>query len=208
MLKMGGGNRRGRKRSSWLPYEVSRRTQRDTVIGLGMVLASALGLLVSGSATHEFSVKFVDGLPQMSDGSPCQLLQVFPYDNPTAPTRAMVDCGDHSGLGFPGVVQYLFIAVLAVGVLLLMSAIFTLLLASRMPRETLAVPVTVVTVVLGLVAIRWGLTGDSPALVFQGFRPGSITGYLRSGGAMTVREGAVSFGLSLSAASMVRLTRR
>ena len=207
MLKM-GGRRRGRKRNSWLPYEVSRRLQRDAVVGLGMVLVSALGLLVSGAANDEFSVKFVDGLPQMSDGAPCQLLQVFPYDNPTAPTRAMVDCGDQSGDGLVGVVQYLFIAFLAVGVLLLMSAAFTLLLASRMPPETLAVPVSIVAIIVGLFVAHWGLAGDYPALVFQGFRPGSIAGYLRPGGAITTREGAVSFGLSLSAASLVRLTRR
>ncbi|GDX26452.1 hypothetical protein LBMAG12_08260 [Actinomycetes bacterium] len=207
MLKM-GGRRRGHKRNSWLPYEVSRRLQRDAVVGLGMVLVSALGLLVSGAANDEFSVKFVDGLPQMSDGAPCQLLQVFPYDNPTAPTRAMVDCGDQSGGGLVVVVQYLFIAVLAVGVLLLMSAALTLLLASRFTPETLAVPVSIVAIILGLLAAYWGLAGDSPALVFQGFRPGSIAGYLRPGGTITTREGAVSFGLSLSAASLVRLTRR
>ena len=207
MLKM-GGRRRGHKRNSWLPYEVSRRLQRDAVVGLGMVLVSALGLLVSGAANDEFSVKFVDGLPQMSDGAPCQLLQVFPYDNPTAPTRAMVDCGDQSGCGLVVVVQYLFIAVLAVGVLLLMSAALTLLLASRFTPETLAVPVSIVAIILGLLAAYWGLAGDSPALVFQGFRPGSIAGYLRPGGTITTREGAVSFGLSLSAASLVRLTRR
>lgn len=188
MLKM-GGRRRGHKRNSWLPYEVSRRLQRDAVVGLGMVLVSALGLLVSGAANDEFSVKFVDGLPQMSDGAPCQLLQVFPYDNPTAPTRAMVDCGDQSGGGLVVVVQYLFIAVLAVGVLLLMSAALTLLLASRFTPETLAVPVSIVAIILGLLAAYWGLAGDSPALVFQGFRPGSIAGYLRPGGTITTRRG-------------------
>jgi hypothetical protein len=187
MLK-NGGHRRGHKRNSWLPYEVSRRLQRDAVVGLGMVLVSALGLLASGAANDEFSVKFVDGLPQMSDGT--------------------VDCGDQSGDGLVGVVQYLFLAFLAVGVLLLMSAVFTLLLASRMPPETLAVPVSIVAIILGLLAAHWGLAGESPALVFQGFRPGSIAGYLRPGGAITTREGAVSFGLSLSAASLVRLTRR
>lgn len=206
MLKM-GGRRRGHKRSSWLPYEVSRRLQRDAVIGLGMVLVSALGLLVSGTVNDEFSVKFVDGLPQMSDGAPCQLLQVFPYDNPTAPTRAMVDCGDQSGGGFVIVLQHLFLAFLAVGILFLTSAVFILLLASRLSPETLAVPVSIVVIAMGLFAAHWGLAGESPALVFQGFRPGSIAGYLRPGGAITTREGAVSFGLSLSAASLVRLTR-
>jgi hypothetical protein len=207
MLK-NGGHRRGHKRNSWLPYELSRRLQRDAVVGLGMVLVSALGLLASGAANDEFSVKFVDGLPQMSDGAPCQLLQVFPYDNPTAPTRAMVYCGDQSGGGLVGVVQYLFLAFLAVGVLLLMSAVFTLLLASRMPPETLAVPISIAAIILGLLAAHWGLSGESPALVFQGFRPEFVAGYLRPGGDITTREGAVSFGLSLSAAALVRLTRR
>ncbi len=207
MLKM-GGRRRGHKRNGWLPYEVSRRLQRDAVVGLGMVLVSALGLLVSGSANAEFSVKFVDGLPQMSDGAPCQLLQVFPYDNPTAPTRAMVDCGDQSGGGLVIVMQHLFLAFFAVGVFLLMSAAFSLLLSSRMPLENVAVSVSIVAIILGFFATRWGFSEDSPALVFQGFRPGSIAGYLRPGGSITNREGAVSFGLSLSAASLVRLTRR
>ena len=168
MLKM-GGRRRGHKRNSWLPYEVSRRLQRDAVVGLGMVLVSALGLLVSGAANDEFSVKFVDGLPQMSDGAPCQLLQVFPYDNPTAPTRAMVDCGDQSGGGLVVVMQYLFVAFLAVGVLLLMSAAFTLLLASRMPPETLAVPVSIVAIILGLLAAHWVLQGNPRPWFFRVF---------------------------------------
>jgi hypothetical protein len=207
MMKLGSGSRKKSRRSSWLPYEASRRLQRDAITGLALVLISCLGLLLFGSMTDQFSVKFVDGLPQLSDGTPCQLLQVFPYDDPTAPTRAMVDCGDQSGVGLAGVMQHLFIALAAVGVLLLLSAVFALVLASRMPRETLAIPVCVATMIIGVISVWWGLKGGAPGLAFQGFRPAAVTGYLREGGSVSTRDGAVSWGVGLLAASFVRLTR-
>ena len=207
MLKLGSGGRKKSRRSSWLPYEASRRLQRDAITGLALVLISCLGLLLFGSVTDDFSVKFVDGLPQLSDGTPCQLLQVYPYDDPTAPTRAMVDCGDQAGIGVAGVMQHLFIALAAVGVLLLLSAVFALVLASRMPRESLAIPVCVATMVIGIISVWWGLKGGAPGLAFQGFRPSAVTGYLREGGSVTTRDGAVSWGVGLLAASFVRLTR-
>ncbi len=207
MMKLGSGTRKKSRRSSWLPYEASRRLQRDAVTGLVLVSLSCLGLLMFGSMTDDFSVKFVDGLPQVSDGTPCQLLQVFPYDDPSAPTRAMVDCGDRSGIGLAGVMQHLFIALVAVGVLLLLSAVFALVLASRMPRETLAIPVCVATMVIGGISVWWGLKGGAPGLAFQGFRPAAVTGYLREGGSVSIRDGAVSWGVGLLAASFVRLTR-
>jgi hypothetical protein len=207
MLKLGSGGRKKSRRSSWLPYEASRRLQRDAITGLALVFVSCLGLLLFGSVTNDFSVKFVDGLPQLSDGTPCQLLQVYPYDDPTAPTRAMVDCGDQAGIGVAGVMQHLFIALAAVGVLLLLSAVFALVLASRMPRESLAIPVCVATMVIGIISVWWGLKGGAPGLAFQGFRPAAVTGYLREGGSVTTRDGAVSWGVGLLAASFVRLTR-
>ena len=207
MLKLGSGGRKKSRRSSWLPYEASRRLQRDAITGLALVLISCLGLLLFGSVTDDFSVKFVDGLPQLSDGTTCQLLQVYPYDDPTAPTRAMVDCGDQAGIGVAGVMQHLFIALAAVGVLLLLSAVFALVLASRMPRETLAIPVCVATMVIGIISVWWGLKSGAPGLAFQGFRPAAVTGYLREGGSVTTRDGAVSWGVGLLAASFVRLTR-
>ena len=207
MLKLGSGGRKKSRRSSWLPYEASRRLQRDAVTGLALVLFSCLGLLLFGSTTDNFSIKFVDGLPQLSDGTPCQLLQVYPYDDPTTPTRAMVDCGDQAGIGVAGVMQHLFIALAAVGVLLLLSAVFALVLASRMPRETLAIPVCVATMVIGLISVWWGLKGGAPGLAFQAFRPSAVKGYLREGGSVTTRDGAVSWGVGLLAASFVRLTR-
>ena len=181
--------------------------QRDAITGLALVLFSCLGILLFGSVTDDFSVKFVDGLPQLSDGTPCQLLQVYPYDDPTAPTRAMVDCGDQAGIGVAGVMQHLFIALAAVGVLLLLSAVFALVLASRMPRETLAIPVCVATMVIGIISVWWGLKSGAPGLAFQGFRPAAVTGYLREAGSVTTRDGAVSWGVGLLAASFVRLTR-
>ena len=207
MLKLGSGGRKKSRRSSWLPYEASRRLQRDAITGLALVLISCLGLLLFGSVTDDFSVKFVDGLPQLSDGTPCQLLQVYPYDDPTAPTRAMVDCGDQAGIGVAGVMQHLFIALAAVGVLLLLSAVFALVLASRMPRETLAIPVCVATMVIGIISVWWGLKSGAPGLAFQGFRPAAVTGYLREAGSVSTRDGAVSWGVGLLAASFVRLTR-
>ena len=161
MMKLGSGGRKKSRRSSWLPYETSRRLQRDTMTGLALVLISCLGLLLFGSMTEQFSVNFVDGLPQLSDGTPCQLLQVFPYDDPTAPTRAMVDCGDQSGIGVAGIMQHLFIALAAVGVLLLLSAVFALVLASRMPRETLAIPVCVATMLIGVISVWQGGVAQS-----------------------------------------------
>ncbi|NCZ70120.1 MAG: hypothetical protein EBY80_08110 [Actinobacteria bacterium] len=78
MMKLGGGKRGVLRRNNWLPHEASRRLQRDAMTGLVMVLLGCVALLILGSMTDSFTVKFVDGLPQMSDGTPCQLLQVTP----------------------------------------------------------------------------------------------------------------------------------
>ena len=96
----------------------------------------------------------------------------------------------------------------AVGTLLLLSAVFSLVLAARMPRETLAVPFCVAAIVLGVISILWGL-GDTggPAIVFQGDRTGAVTGVLRAGGQFTTRDGAIAAGVGLIAGSIVRLTR-
>ena len=95
----------------------------------------------------------------------------------------------------------------AVGVLLLLSAVFSLVLASRMPRETLAVPICLAAAVIGIVSVWWGLQGGGPALAFQGPRDLPVTGILRIGGSVSTRDGAVSWGAGLLAASFVRLTR-
>jgi hypothetical protein len=77
-----------------------------------------------------------------------------------------------------------------------------------MPSQTLAVPFCVVAIVLGLVAVWWGLADSGgPALVFQGSRERAVTGVLRVGGRLSTRDGAVSAGVGLVAASIVRLTR-
>ena len=206
MMNLGSGGRR-KSRNNWLPYEASRRLQRDAIAGVALVILSVIALLLFDSMTKAFTIRFVDGLPQTSDGTPCQLLQVFPYDNLSTPMRAMVDCGDVGGLGSTGVLQHLFLALSAVGVLLLLSAVFSLVLASRMPRETLAVPICVVAVVIGIVSVWWGLQQGGPALAFQGIREVPVTGVLRLGGAVTMRDGAVSWGAGLLAAAFVRLTR-
>lgn len=207
MARLGGTKRRSLRGNNWLPHEASRRLQRDAFTGVVMVLLGCVALLILGSMSEAFTVKFIDGLPQMSDGTPCQLLQVAPYDAPGTPMRAIVDCGDFGGLGVSGVLQHLFLALSAVGVLLLLSAVFSLVLASRMPRETLAVPICVVAAVIGIISVWWGLQGGGPALVYQGVREVPVAGVLRIGGSVSTREGAVSWGAGLLAAAFVRLTR-
>lgn len=206
LSRLGLSSRSGRS-NRWLSYEVSRRLQRDALTGILMVLVAAIGLLLVGSFTGSFSVQFEDGLP-VADGKDCRLLQVVSLDDPTTPMRPVVDCGDEASIGFSGVIRHVLVALGAVGVFLLLSAIFSLLLSSRMPRETLAVPFCVVAMALGIVALWWGL-GDmgGPALVIQGDRDRAVTGLLRSGGQFTTQRGAVSAGVGLIAASIVRLTR-
>lgn len=172
-----------------------------------MVFLAALVLLAVGAFSGTFSVESRDGVP-FADGTECQLLQVSPVDEPAVPARQMIDCGDESDLGFSGFLQYAAVAVGAVGTLLLLSAVFSLVLSSRMPRETLAVPFCVAAIILGVIAIIWGL-GDTggPAIVFQGDRAQAVTGVLRAGGQFTTRDGAVAAGVGLIAGSIVRLTR-
>lgn len=202
-----GLSSRSSRNNRWLSYEASRRLQRDALTGVLMVLVAAVGLLLIGAFTDSFSVQFENGRP-VADGKECQLLQVVSVADPSTPMRPIVDCGDEASLGFSGVVRHVLVAVGAVGVFLLLSAIFSLLLSSRMPQETLAVPFCVAAIALGVVALWWGL-GDmgGPALVIQGDRDRAVTGLLRSGGQFTTERGAVSAGVGLIAASIVRLTR-
>jgi hypothetical protein len=217
MLRIGAGGRRSPRRGNWLSYEATRRLQRDGFLGFGIVAISCLILLVTGAADSNFGIEFVDGVPQTTQGEPCVMYEAVPMADPldptgavptqTVPTRAMVDCGDQPGLGFSGIVQHLFLALSAVGVLLLLSAVFSLLLASRMPGETLAVPICVAAIVMGILAVWWGVGGEGAGLAFQGFRDEAVVGYLRPGGAVTSRDGAVSWGAGLLAAALLRLTR-
>jgi len=205
--RFGLGLSRSSRRNSWLSYESSRRLQRDAVTGLVMVFLAALVLLAIGAFGGSFSVQSEDGRP-VSDGKECEVLVVSSADDPSAPARQMIDCGNESDLGFSGFLQYAAVAVGAVGTLLLLSAVFSLVLAARMPRETLAVPFCVAAIVLGVISILWGL-GDTggPAIVFQGDRTGAVTGVLRAGGQFTTRDGAIAAGVGLIAGSIVRLTR-
>jgi hypothetical protein len=91
--------------------------------------------------------------------------------------------------------------------MLLLSAVFSLVLASRMPRESLALPICLVAAIIGIISVWWGLQGGGPALAFQGAREVPVAGVLRIGGSVSTREGAVSWGAGLLAASFVRLTR-
>ncbi|MFM1751674.1 MAG: hypothetical protein RL119_636 [Actinomycetota bacterium] len=207
MLRLGAGRRRSPRRGGWLPYEATRRLQRDGILGFGIIAVSCLVLLIFGAADGKFGIEFVDGVPQTLGGEPCEMYEVVPMDDAAAETRAMVDCGDMDGLGISGVIQHLFLALSAVGVLLLLSAVFSLLLASRMPGDSLAIPICVAGIFIGILAVWWGVRGDGPGLAFQGFRDEAVIGYLRTGGEVTSREGAVSWGAGLLAASFVRLTR-
>ncbi|MGA0877595.1 MAG: hypothetical protein ACO3SP_00600 [Ilumatobacteraceae bacterium] len=206
-MRIGVGGRRSPRRGGWLPYESIRRLQRDGVMGFVMIAVSCVVLLIFGAANDTFTVEFVDGLPRTSDGTPCAIFEAVSVADSTAPVRAMVDCGDMPGLGFSGVIQHLFLALSAVGVLLLLSAVFSFVLASRMPGDSLAVPICVAGIVIGVLAVWWGVGGDGPGLAFQGLREQAVVGYLRSGGAVTTRDGAVSWGAGLLAASFVRITR-
>lgn len=210
MLRLGAGGRRSSRRGGWLPYEATRRLQRDGILGFGIIAVSCLILLIMGATNGQFGIEFVDGAPQTMGGELCEMYEVVPMGtsvDPPAPTRAMVDCGDMPGLGISGVIQHLFLALSAVGVLLLLSAVFSLVLASRMPGESLAIPICVAGILIGVIAVWWGVGGDGPGLAFQGFREEAVVGYLRSGGAVTNRDSAVSWGAGLLAASFVRLTR-
>lgn len=207
MMRLGAGGRRSPRRGNWLPYEATRRLQRDGILGFGIIAVSCLILLVMGATDGKFGIEFVDGVPQTTQGEPCVMYEAVPMADPLAPTRAMVDCGDLPGLGFSGVVQHLFLALSAVGVLLLLSAVFSLLLASRIPGDSLALPICVAGILMGVLAVWWGVGGEGSGLAFQGFRDEAVVGYLRSGGAVTSRDGAVSWGAGLLAASLLRLTR-
>lgn len=210
MLRLGAGGRRSSRRGGWLPYEATRRLQRDGILGFAVIAVSCLVLLILGAADDPFGIEFVDGVPQTMGGEPCVMYEVVPMGDsidPSVPTRAMVDCGDMEGLGISGVIHHLFLALSAVGVLLLLSAVFSLLLASRMPGDSLAIPICVAGIIIGVVAVWWGVGGDGPGLAFQGVRDQAVVGYLRSGGAVTSRDGAVSWGAGLLAAAFVRLTR-
>lgn len=211
MIRLGGGNRRSFRRRNYLPYQIVRQFQRDMILGLGLIVASSVVLLIFSAAVDPFSVRIVAEGPQysaqMSNGKECQIFETRPLDDTEAPVRAMVDCGDRPGLGVVGAIQYVLLAILGVGVVLVASGGFALLVSTRMSRDILVVPVGILGIIGGIVAIAWGLTGDAPGLVVQGLRDQAVTGVLRSGGAVTNQDGAVAWGVGLVAASVLRLTR-
>jgi hypothetical protein len=211
VIRMGGGNRRSLRRRNYLPYQLVRQFQRDLIVGLAMIVSCGILLLILGAATEPFTVELIDEGPQyvaqMSDGTICQIYETRPLDDFEADVRAMVDCGDRPGIGVLGVFQHLFLAIIGVGVVLVVSGGFALVVATRMSREMLVVPIGILGIVGGIVAVNWGLSGDSPGLVFQGMRDQATTGVLRAGGALTNRDGAVAWGVGLIAASVSRLTR-
>lgn len=176
-----------------------------------MIASAGILMLILGAATDPFSVRLIEEGPQyvaqMDDGTVCQIFETRPLDDVEADTLAMIDCGDVPGAGIVGMFQYLFLAILGVGVILVVTGGFALLAANYMSREMLVMPICVLGIVGGLIAIAWGLSGDSPALVFQGLRDQATTGVLRVGGAVTNQDGAVAWGIGLVSASVFRLTR-
>lgn len=230
MIRLGGGNRRSFRRRNYLPYQLVRQFQRDILIGLGMVVSSGILLLLLGAATKPFSIEIIEEgafySAQTDDGEKCRLYETFPYNytaEPEAqatgdaqaaatettrpPVRATVDCGDQSGVGIIGAVQYVAYAILGAGVVLVVSGGFAMLVSTRMSREMLVVPIGFLGIIGGIAAIVWGLSGDAPGLVFQGLRSQATTGLLRPGGALTEQDAAVAWGVGLVAASAMRLTR-
>lgn len=211
MIRLGGGGRRSVRRRNYLPYQLVRQFQRDFIIGLAMIVSCGILLLILGAATEPFSVRIIEDGPryvaQMNDGRPCQIFETRPLDDIETPVRAMIDCGLRPGPGVVGVFQYVFLAILGVGVLLAVTGGFAILFSSRMSRDMLVVPIAVAGIIGGIVAIAWGMTSDAPGLVFQGLRSQATTGLLRSGGALTNEEGAIAWGVGLIAGSSLRLAR-
>lgn len=212
MIRLGGRQRRSYRRRNYLPFQLIRQFQRDMILGLGMIVGAGILLLILGAASEPFSVRIIEEGPQYSaqtsDGTVCQIYETRPLDDVKANVRAMVDCGDVPGVGVVGVFQYLLMAILGVGVVLVASGGFALLVSTYMSREMLVVPVAILGIVGGIVAIAWGLSGDAPGLAFQGLRDQATTGVLRAGGAVTNRDGSAAWGVGLVAASAIRLTRR
>jgi len=197
--------RRGR-RSNWMSYEASRRLQRDAMVGLSLLLAAAVALLLLGASSSSFSVRFESGVPIDNDGNPCLLLATTPVNETVTDEPTMVDCGDRGTVGVALVLQHLFVALGAVGLFLVLSSAFSLFLASRMPTETLAVPVAVVAGVAGIVLIWWGLGAEAPSVAIQGDRVRAVVGLVREAG-LGVREGGVAAGTGLVVAAFMRLAR-
>ncbi len=211
MIRMSGGNRRSLRRRNYLPYQVSRQFQRDIMVGFAMIVSCGILLLILGAATDPFTVRLLEEGPQYvaqtSDGETCQIFETRPLDDPAGEVRAMVDCGDRPGPGVVGVFQYLFLAISGVGVLLVASGGFALVVSTYMRREMLVVPVAVLGIIIGIVAVSSGLAQDGPGLVFQGLRSQATTGVLRPGGPLSSGDGAVAWGVGLISASVFRLTR-
>lgn len=212
MIRLGGRQRRSHRRRNYLPYQLVQQFQRDILFGLVMIVAAGILMLILGAAKDPFTVSIIEEGPQyvaqMEDGTVCQIFETRPLDDAESEVRAMIDCGDVPGVGVIGVFQYLLLAILGVGVVLVTSGGFALLAATYMSREMLVLPIVIAGVIGGVVAMYWGLSGDAPGLVFQGLRGQATTGVLRAGGAVTNRDGAVAWGVGLVAASVVRFTRR
>lgn len=211
VIRLGDRHRRSYRRRNYLPFQVVRQFQRDIIIGLAIIVLAGILILILGAATDSFTVQLVEEGPQYSaqtaDGTVCQIYETRPLDDVESDVRAMIDCGDVPGPGVVGMFQYLFFALLGVGVVLVATGGFALLVATYMSRDMLVVPIAIAGIIGGCVAIVWGLTPEAPGLVFQGMRDQATTGVLRAGGAVTNQDGAVAWGVGLVAASALRLTR-
>lgn len=211
MYGLGGRRRQSFRRRNYLPYQLVRRFQRDLLIGLGLIVGSAIVLLIISAATEPFSVRLIEEGPsysaQTADGAECQIYETRKYEETGGEVRAMIDCGDQRGTTIASVFQYLFLAVLGVGVVLASTGGFALMAASRMSSDLLVLPVCIIAIIGGIVAVAWGLTGDFPGLAIQGIRERAVTGVLRPGGALTNKDSAVAWGIGLMSAATLRVSR-
>lgn len=195
-------------RRSWLPYEVAHRLRRDLLAGLILVLVAVAGVVVVGLLT-DAAVWQVDesGVASLTDGTPCELYRVAEVDAPAGVGVTMLDCGPRPATSTAVVLQQLFVAVGAAGVLLLVGSLLARVLAPRMPQETLRVPIVVLGLVGGLVSAWWGLRASGEHLVYE-VASGQVTSSVLVGGTgLDLRAVATAAGFGLVTASLVRSTR-
>lgn len=208
---MGGGGHRSSRRRNYLPYQLVRQFQRDVILGLGMLAVSGFFLLVINAAVSPVKVDLIVEGPQyqakLDNGTVCQIYETQVLDEQSGDVRAMIDCGDVSGPGVAGVFEYIFWAIFGVGAVMALSGAIALGLSTFVSREMLVIPVGVVGVIAGIIAISWGIGGEAPAIVFQGARDHAVTGLLRVGGAVTSRDSAIAWGVGVISASALRVTR-
>lgn len=194
-------------RRSWLPYEVAQRLRSDMVSGLALVVVALAGIALVDVLTDPVRWQIDEsGAASLTDGTACALYRVAEIDAPPGVGVTMLDCGPRPAASTAVVVQQLLVAVGAAGALLLVGGLLSRVLASRMPQETLRVPIVVVGLVGGAVLAWWGLRTTGQHLVYE-VADGVRSAVLAGGTGLDRRAIAVAAGLGLVSASLVRSTR-